>query len=188
MSQETPDPSILAPMFRKPGALRVVSVASVVLLLVGAGIGIYHKVSWNRTLSPVKLAISMASEAGLEYPGARTVSGKMRTRFDDEDFVPRLEQSVDRLRSRFDEDEDHSPGISYWLGAGLIVSGNLKTARAAVDICRVHHPYDQDMWILDAILTEVEGDPDLARERLETLIEMFPGNGLARKNLERFPD
>lgn len=175
-------------MLRKIRALRVVSGVSVVLLLGVVGAGIYQKVSWNRTLSPVKLAISMASETGLEYPGARDVSEKMRVRYRDEDFASGLEQSVERLRFKFEEDEDHSPEIAYWLGAGLIASGNLKTARAAVDICRVHHPYGQDMWILDAILTEAEGDPELARERLETLVEIFPGNALARKNLDKLPD
>jgi len=57
-----------------------------------------------------------------------------------------------------------------------------------VDICRVHHPFDQDMWNLDAILFLAEGDSALARDRLEALLERFPANRLARRNLENFPD
>jgi len=88
------------------------------------------------------------------------------------------------LRPRFDENPK-DPKIAFWLAAGYTVSGQLATARAAVDIIRVHHPYDTRLWNLDAVLTAKEGDRDLARDRLEALLEREPKETLARENLER---
>ncbi len=156
-----------------------------IFILIVSGIQISEKTSWNRTLAPVRLAISVASTTGLEYPQAIALSDEMQARYRAEEFGDQLDLSLDWLRAKFDEDDSHSPETAYWLGAGLTVAGQLETARAAVDIGRVHHPYDQELWTLDVILTEAEGDSKLARERLETLIQMFPENKLARKNLKK---
>jgi hypothetical protein len=112
-------PGYTAPMFNKHPALRrAVRGISAILILIPLGIGLYQRVSRNRTLTPVKLAISVASETGLEYPEAQAVSEKMRARYGDEAFARELEESVDRLRSSFEENEDHPPEIGYWLAAG----------------------------------------------------------------------
>lgn len=173
---------------KSPAVKGVVTAISVLVILIPVVLGIVQRVSKHRILAPVKVAISIASESGLEYPEARPVSEEMRARYEDEGFAYQLEQSVEQLRLEFDEDEEHSPEIAYWLAAGLMASGNLETARAAVDICRVHHPYDQDMWILDAVLFAAEGDSALTRDRLEALIEKYPANRLARRNLEKLPE
>jgi Flp pilus assembly protein TadD len=158
----------------------------VVVVLVGVaalGFAIHQKAAWNRTLRPVREAIAAASATGLRYPEVREPAAETETRPPSSESSAALARSLSTLRARFEEDPSHSPDTAFWLAAGLTTTGNLKTARGVVDIARVHTPFDQRLWNLDAILTVAEGDRALARERLETLTEMFPDNALARENL-----
>lgn len=166
---------------RRAGTLVILATAGIL-----AGLGaslLYRNLAWNRLVEPVGIALSSASAQGMVYPHAEPMTPQRKEIREAEDFEERLKTSIERLQERFEADESYSPRTAYWLGAGMILTGRLPTARAAVDIARVHHPYDQDLWILDAILTEAEGDRELASERLETLLDRFPENDLARENL-----
>jgi predicted Zn-dependent protease len=156
-------------------------------LILGNGYGQYV---FNRRVAPIRAAITAASLEGLQYPEARwidpedreAVSAARKTGAVD------LEPALAELRARFDENPG-DPKVAFWLAAGYTVSGQLATARAAVDIIRVHRPYETRLWNLDAILTLAEGDRALARDRLEALLERAPGDDLARENLARLePD
>lgn len=166
---------------RRMGTMVVLAAAGVL-----AGLGaslVYRSITWNRLVEPVKIAVSSASSKGMVYPHAEPMTAEWEAALASEEFSEHLKESVARLQERFEADGSYSPKTAFWLGAGLILTDRLPTARAAVDIARVHHPYDQEMWILDAILTDVEGDRELASERLETLLDRYPENDLARENL-----
>lgn len=167
---------------------RIASLLGILALVAGLILGarvLYERVVWSRTLTPVRDVITVASTEGLRYPEARTVTAELQARHNAPEFPATLSGSLSDLRSRFEADNSFDPEIAFWLGAGLTVSGDLETARGVVDIGRVHNPFDERLWNLEVILTLREGDSALARERLETLIDMFPENALAAENLDR---
>jgi hypothetical protein len=165
------------------------AVAAMILLwhVLGVFVPLPDKVvpwAWGR--GPVLRAVEQVTKRGAFVlpggEGAITAENGFSYR---SGYVPlddELKASLDEMFEAYRQG-DHSEELIYWLIAGHVATGQMKTARELVEHARALGIDSPRIVIVDAIIAYAFGDHGRAERLLRGVLRTDPGNGIAQVDL-----